>query len=317
MNRNYQIEYEKYKKRLEGVNKQKPSIKTSNLYNTLLANMAANKQAQDLSKQVNAQNLNAKAQSFVAQQQALKYTPQQLNRIGLGSTGLSETTGANIRNAYLNAIGSQDINAQNLQNSIFNQYLNAINQNELNLANQNMQYDLEQEQLRNQEQNQYLDYYLNKLGTADTPKAFDRYLEYAKQYLTPENYNALIKDLELQDFRKALVEQEKLLQNQELLNQYGISPNEQGIKIEDISSDTFGKFVGTGKGEKQDSHIERIKNFALRGHFKNGDIIDVNLGDGTNNYVYLNGRFYKTTKKANKKFVWDDDKNLGYLTNIK
>lgn len=313
MTRNYQTEYEKYKKRLEGVNKQKPSIKTSNLYNTLLANMAANKQAQDLSKQVHAQNLNAKAQSFVAQQQALKYTPQQLNRIGLGSTGLSETTGANIRNAYLNAIGSQDINAQNLQNSIFNQYLNAIHQNELNLANQNMQYDLEQEQLRNQEQNQYLDYYLNKLETANTPKAFDRYLEYAKQYLTPENYNALIKDLELQDFRKALVEQENLLQNQEL---YGISPNDQGIKIEDISSDTFGEFVGTGKGKKQDRHIERIKNFALSGHFKNGDIIDVNLGGGTNNYVYFNGRFYKTTKKANKKIVWDDDKNSGYLTNI-
>ena len=202
MNYNYYTnEMKKYQKKLNSLkgNKEKSPYdinKSQAITDKYLSSLNASK----LQEQVSASDLNAKTQSYLAQQQALKYMPGQLARQGLGTTGLSETSNANIRNAYLNQIANQNINTQNLSGGILSSYQQNLANIDQNLLQRNLELDAQEQE----KQNQYLDYYLQALSMATTKKEFDNYLKYARQYLNDKNYNALVNDLELIDYYKNL-----------------------------------------------------------------------------------------------------------------
>lgn len=73
------------------------------------------------------------------------------------------------------------------------------------------------------------------------------------------------------------------------------------IDVDSASTSSFGDFVGVGKGKKQDSRVAEILQKARNGKFMNGTVIDFNVGLGKANYMYYNGKFYKTSEKADIK----------------
>ncbi|MFR5061592.1 MAG: hypothetical protein ACLTEK_01125 [Christensenellales bacterium] len=82
-------------------------------------------------------------------------------------------------------------------------------------------------------------------------------------------------------------------------NKYGIVDPYAGIVLDTAGAESFGKYNGTGKGTQQDQYINKIIGKAKEGAIDNGTVINMNYGAGkADNYVYYNGRFYKTTNKA-------------------
>lgn len=87
------------------------------------------------------------------------------------------------------------------------------------------------------------------------------------------------------------------------------------IDLEDAGIATFGEYSGTGKGTEQDAWVAYVLEMANSGKLNNGDLIDFNYGYNSSangsTYMYYNGRFYKTNKKAKDANVQGD----GYLEN--
>lgn len=257
-------------------------------------NLELTKQAQEQAKQVNNYDINAKAQSAIAQEQALKYMPSQLQAQGLGQTGASEKGIIDIRNAYLNAINNQNINTNQMQQDLFSSYQNKILNNNQNLFTSNAEIErIEDEKLQNEQAN-YMDYYVQQLAQSNDIDTYNKYLKYAKQYLSPENYDILTSDLELKDLKSSL---EQTKEDSEFLNAYGVT-EDKGIDINMAGYNSFGKFAGTGDNKSQDKWVRAILNKAKNGEIKNGEVVNFNYGAGKKaNYVYYNGKFYKTSIK--------------------
>lgn len=78
--------------------------------------------------------MDAKAEQYAAQQNALKYTNAALKANGYGSQGLSESAIAGINNTYAGNINSVNNTLNSESNSLFNEYQRLANEN--NLANQ-------------------------------------------------------------------------------------------------------------------------------------------------------------------------------------
>lgn len=85
-----------------------------------------------------------------------------------------------------------------------------------------------------------------------------------------------------------------------LMNKYGLTSDDlQGaISLQDADTTSFGSFKGSGNGKSQDNWISDILSLAKQGKVKDGDIVDFNYGEGTSNYLYYNGYWYPTKKKA-------------------
>ena len=85
--------------------------------------------------------------------------------------------------------------------------------------------------------------------------------------------------------------------NEDTIVQYGISDT-NGIAVQTATVSDFGDFSGTGSGGKQDAYILKVLSLAKSGQLKNGTVVDFNYGIGTDNYVYYEGKFYKTKAEA-------------------
>lgn len=263
-------------------------------------NLELTKQAQEQAKQVNNYDLNAKAQSAIAQEQALKYMPSQLQAQGLGQTGASEKGIIDIRNAYLNAINNQNINTNQMQQDLFSSYQNKILNNNQNLFTSNAEIErIEDEKMQNEQAN-YMDYYVQQLAQSNDIDTYNKYLKYAKQYLSPENYDILTSDLELQDLKTDLETSGKIKEEMDTVSRlYNVKEGTEGIDVNMANYKSFGKFAGTGNNGVQDKWVNEMLTKARNGEIKNGDIVNFNYGYGKSaNYVFYNGKFYKTTSKT-------------------
>jgi hypothetical protein len=140
--------------------------------------------------QIQSQDLNAKAQLSIAEQQARKYSQAMLDYQGLGNQGIAESTASSFRNAYMNSIGQQNIATQGQEvalkkdydankQGLYNQELNEKKQNEYEQSNSLV--------------NQFKQYREGLLAI-DNSNDIGTYISMLEQYsgLTPEQIQQLI-----------------------------------------------------------------------------------------------------------------------------
>jgi hypothetical protein len=181
----YEEEENAFKSRYGKNIAQAPSSELSS-YNRTMANKNYAMSAYDRYNQIQSQDLNAKAQLSLAEQQARKYSQAMLDYQGLGNQGIAETTASSFRNAYMNSIGQQNIATQQNQATLRNEY----KQNKVGLENQAIQ---EQNQKANDLTNQFKQY-RSGLLSIDNANDVATYISMLEQYsgLTPEQIQQLI-----------------------------------------------------------------------------------------------------------------------------
>lgn len=196
-------------------------------------------------------------------------------------------------------------------NSNYNSYMNSI-QNALNNGeiNKDQFYELKA--------------YLDESQKAVEAKSYDKNAkafndEILQEYdgngkLTPEDAEKLYTRLE--EVRKSIGEEnyknayytimgstESSLESEirELKRDFPEVDTSNYIYVDGATSSSFGDWIGTGKGKKQDKLISDILDRAKKGKIMDGTVIDFNKGAGEGNYMYYNGKFYKTSAKADEK----------------
>ena len=151
------------------------------------------------------------------------------------------------------------------------------------------------------------EYYENYLSMADA--------EIGKYgVLTEDQYNNLIEKYKVENIGEERME---ILEN--YLKQF-VATDEEKKELDSIKTKTalqnlnstvdvnnvidpqyanaksFGSFVGSGIGKKQDTYINQIIMGAKENVFNDGDIIDANYGMGKDLYMFYGGKFYKVSE---------------------
>lgn len=227
------------------------------------------------------QRVDANNQASLAYQQAQKYGNSQLAMQGLNNTGLSESSTTGLLNTYANVL------SRNNQN-----YYSGVNKTYKDLADANLEssQQLNSELLRQQENKQSEEKLILSNAIADAPDldVLNKYMEAYGKNLDPNLnilYNMKVKELENKE-------------QETLKPYYGIASDAVGIDPSKINTSTFA-YKGSGTGGEQDKYLDLVLNNIKSGYVKNGDVIDLNTGKGSDNYIYFNGMLYKTNKKAN------------------
>lgn len=143
----------------------------------------------------------------------------------------------------------------------------------------------------------------------------------AQKYMAEGNYEAAIQILSSIGANTAgVAEQANVAANKAAaqlapaditaLKALGVSNTQGAVNAATATANSFGSFVGTGKGKGQDTHVQNILNQAKAGQLKDGAVFDFNKGSGITKYVYYKGSFYPATKgatdgNANKTRMWD------------
>ena len=237
--------------------------------------------AQENLNNLQQQRVDANNQASLAYQQAQKYGNSQLAMQGLNNTGLSESSTTGLLNTYANVL------ARNNQD-----YYSGVNQTYKDLADANLEssQQLNNELLRQQENKQLEEKQILSDAIANAPDldVLNKYMEAYGKNLDPNLnilYNMKVKELENQE-------------QETLKPYYGIASDAVGIDPSKINASTFA-YKGSGTSGKQDKHLDLVLKNIRWGYIKNGDVVDLNLGEGSDNYIYFNGMLYKTNKKAN------------------
>lgn len=134
-----------------------------------------------------------------------------------------------------------------------------------------------------------------------------------------DGYKVVVRDKkEQEEIDNAKAEQDA---KDYVVENYGVSSETPAIKSSTADVYSFGKFTDTGTGEGyQDAYVNEVLNMAK----SNGLIVDFNWGAGKSaNYIYYNGYWFKTDKKAifdykdsntyNEKLNKDKSKTKTYL----
>lgn len=285
------------------LNQYKTGTELENIYNSAIGELENNREADKRSAYYNNEKL-------------MKYLPNAMK-----VQGLQNNVGA-MNQAYIDANNAY----QNNLNSINREYNSQKTEltNDLNIQKYQEQKDLSSKLLGNRldnlsvyasqfdvnEKGQYSTDDLNKIKSyADTLS--EGLTDADKQLLSEglSQYMGMSKEDE-ENYSQNLKES----QSKELaVSDYGISSDEVGINASNADVYSFGKFAGTGNGTEQDSYLQLILDASRRGGFKNGDVVDVNYGAGkASNYIYIDGYWYKTNRKAN--YSWKNASDIQYLT---
>lgn len=144
----------------------------------------------------------AKTQLNQVYQNAIRGSQQQMNYAGLGGTGYSETSQANLQNAYMGGVNELNLERQKRDTTILNEYRGGIANEEVKMAQQLA----EQQQLQEQEQAKQLSAnivgwknQIINLGNSADIEGVKKYLKSVLNYggLTKEQFNMLMQDTDI------------------------------------------------------------------------------------------------------------------------
>lgn len=240
-------------------------------------------------KQYGQQRQDQERQASLILQQGQKYIPSQLDAMGLGKTGMSETAQTGLMNTYAGIVANAN-----------RDYASNVNQMYQDLANANLESNqqLELELSQNREENKYiLD---NAIQSIDDPellqKYWDTYGNYADKNteLQYKYKQDVLKDIAAQNYQATV---DEILQTR-----YNIDPT-TAVDMQDLKPSQFA-FKGSGKNKKQDKLIEMLS--YKFDEIPDGTVIDINIGGGTDKYLVFNGKMYKTDKEVTKGYQGQD-----------
>lgn len=225
-----------------------------------------------------AQNMqDQQRQAGLNYQQAQKYAPGQLQAMGLGNTGLSETSQVGLMNTY------QDILSRNQK-----QFGDDVNQMYRDLANSNQESNrtLEQEIANNDKQD--LGLLMEGIALAPDEETLNKLMESYKGVSNP--YSQIMYENKLNQFKKQ--------KDQELYNKYNVDE-----LAGEFDPETFNRKGYKTEGDNQKILIDLIRNNNFANKFENGTVLDLNLGKGTDKYVVINGRLFKVDNNTKSTYT--------------
>jgi hypothetical protein len=281
--------------------------------------------ASDQYKQV----INAERQALgnvnIAREQAEKYMPSQLQQAGMSNVGASESTMAGIQNTYARNV--KDVNLATNQEvaNLYRDYNTNKIANEQSLREGQFALGVEQENRKKEELNSLLSnasslkdieqikrLYGKTINSSEYNKLmFDKQEkeialnELANDYASAQNSSDL--EIILNKYKNYLDNSDianlesviEATKEQEMASNYGVEDVSTAIPVESANTLSFGKFAGSGNNGVQDKWILSILDKARNGEIKNGEVVNFNYGAGKKaNYVYYNGKFYKTNLKT-------------------
>lgn len=294
---------EDYRKQLNELEKQKSEVASNSLKDaeTSAINSKISNAQTLLNSYANSVNnmQSAKAEAYSAKQNAIANANAILGYSGYGSQGMSETTRANMANAYSNQLA--DANAK------FNQ-----SNSDMYKAYQEEATKIEDARYANQTaiQSENYDTLVDELNTDlanPTQSAIDEYRTKIDSMLdsgeiSQAQYNALEKAL-----------------TGTVQSNYDLTTI--GAKTEPVNLGSY--LTDVKQGTNQNDAIEMLQTnpqaFVDAGLLSDGDVIDINWGKGTKLVVYKNGNFYeldgnstsaKKKKNLNAKSISDMYKAL-------
>lgn len=237
--------------------------------------------------------------AYISTELSKKYLTEQLARSGWDTNiGLTTSAASDINTQYANSRADAQKEYNSYMRELLNDTQSQLLETESARRNANSELDIqEKEEKRTSAYNEIgnmITNYLSGDKTYSLKEIAQNINE--NQYLDAEQKEKLAKIAGLNFENEEYKDPAPDFATQ---NKYGIVDPYAGIVLDTAGAESFGKYNGTGKGTKQDRYINKIIGRAKEGAIDNGTVIDMNYGAGkADNYVYYNGRFYKTTNKA-------------------
>lgn len=271
--------------------------------------------AENQANQLGIQRQDAQNQAALMYQQGQKYAPSQLQAMGLGNTGLSETSQVGLMNTYSNIVNQSNRDYASGINKMYQDLAAANRESEINLNNQLNEYrqqalakeELKQEttqQIEQQKQEQTLQQQTqsvqNAIANIDDPKVLEQYKEAYKDVISnnPDLQIQLgYKEQLLNQYQK---QQEEAKMLETLYNNWGVTPETEQHDISTIDQSMFAGIFGSMNPKKdQYKAIQYVKEYG--NEIPNGTVIDLNVGFGSSEYLIYNGKMYKVNKQKPSK----------------
>lgn len=279
---------------------------------------------EDLNKSLENQQRSA----YFNNEKILKYLPNSLKVNGLqNNTGVSSQAYLDANNNYQNNLNTINNNYQSNKSTLENtynenmlkvddNYNNALVTNKTNywndVTNKNNAIINMQTDLLSQAENYGDDY-----GIGYTEEGVNKLKEYVKTQDLPDDVKSQLETYIDNNFNIATEDEISEVEwGNKLQTNYGVTEDTTVIDNNSAGTFSFGKFNGTGEGKKQDTYVSTILQLAKDGKIANGTVVDFNYGSGKANYVYANGKWYKTNNTAD---ITEKNVNTlsgGRITNI-
>ena len=271
-------------------------------YNKAMTDYMNYSNAEQQSQNYNQQRTDQQRQASLALQQGQKYIPTQLQAMGLGNTGLSETSQVGLMNTYANVLNQANRDYATNMNQMYQDLASANRESAQNLDAQLEAYEQQKENKAEQTVQEQYNILANAISNIEDSDLLAKYMETYKNVADP--------NLQMQyDYKQNILkqyadaqEEQKILES--LNRQYGITEDTEQYVASEISPSTF-KFIGYRKPDSDQSKaINYIKEYASE--IENGTVVDVNVGAGNDTYLVYNGKLYKVNRKATKGYKGKD-----------
>lgn len=262
-------------------------------YNKAMTDYMNYSNAEQQAQNYNQQRTDQQRQASLALQQGQKYIPTQLQAMGLGNTGLSETSQVGLMNTYANVLNQANRDYATNMNQMYQDLASTNRESAQNLDAQLEAYEQQKEDKAQQSIKEQYNILANAISNIEDSDLLAKYMETYKNVADP--------NLQMQyDYKqKYLQEQNKQLKDQQtadyILKNYGvdISESERVIKASDIDPEQF-DFNRNKEGTRQRDALLYVQMYA--DEIPNGSVIDINWGLGKEKYLVHNGMLYSTDK---------------------
>ena len=271
-------------------------------YNKAMTDYMNYSNAQVQAQNYNQQRMDQQNQASLLYQQGQKYAPGQLKAMGLGNTGLSETSQVGLMNTYANILNQANRDYATNINQMYQDLASANRESAQNLDAQLQAYEQQKENKAQQSVQEQYNILANAISNIEDSDLLAKYMETYKNVVDP--------NLQMQyDYKQNILKQYADAQEEQrvlesLNRQYGITEDTEQYVASDISPSTF-KFIGyRNPDSNQSKAINYIKEYASE--IPNGTVVDVNVGAGNNTYLVYNGKLYKVDRNATKGYKGKD-----------
>jgi hypothetical protein len=268
-----------------------PSTELENIYKSAIGELNQNLESD-------------KRQAYFNNEKLMKYLPNNLKVQGLqNNAGAMSQSYIDANNAYQNNLNSISKEYNSQKTELTNDYNIQKYQEQKDLSSQMLESRLGNlssyaSQFDVNEKGQYSSEDLNKIQAyADT---LTEGLVDADKKLLEEGLSQYM-GMSQEDEKQFTSAQRENKAKELGIEKYSVSKDATAINNDSADETSFGNHVGVkNKGSKQSQFTNDIIWLAKQGAIKDGTIIDLNYGGGkADNYVYINGYWFKTSKNAN------------------
>lgn len=232
-----------------------------------------------------------KAQLGMENQLIQKYLGNNLRALGQNTSGVAESTMAQQGNTYLSNLANINRDTTQSAQDLYNAYSNQQRETDMTLGQR-------KQGLQETYDSVLMDQMANEIDALSSNNQLSSsvYENIKNKYLG----EGLSQNVASQLDRTYL----PFLQEREDLIKQNINPDTESFDITTINPLDFGDFVGTGEADSaQTKYLAGVLNELKNNPEKyNGKIFDLNLGNGTDKYIFYNGKIYKTTGNITEKF---------------